>query len=193
MAAFAYKGFDTAKARYVLPCHLSGVDTRELNAADFSFHNCVICRGLVVVYEQGMTEFPIPCPCVPCDDTSASTMWNCLNSVESSAIIVTVLNKVLRAATVSEEAYAMDGAYGNVKMFADDENKAGAEPNPRPMYAHLCSNHRLHLVERPVTDAANDFHPAAADAVNNTASFVRTDSFLFQAPRARVSCAEGGR
>jgi hypothetical protein len=98
----------------------------------------------VHVFVGGTTELQVPCPSVPCRDTSAESAQDALYEVPVSSKIHAAITGILATSPIATFTYGMDGHFGNEKLYAFHEAADDA------MAAHckvLCFNHQHHVSE----------------------------------------------
>ena len=170
LGAHALIGFDESKHRLMLPLDIESVELRTSTG----WHSLVSMRIILLSFRSKKhVELRIACPLVPARDTSANCLQDGLCMVEDAKPLHEITIQLLRLKPHCTDVWAVDGAYGNERLYSWAEGLA----THVPMMRQHCCNHRAHLVESSLRSAlGEDFAPG----LFGLCSYVRMGSFYLR-------------
>ncbi len=146
LAAFHIRKFDTAKSRLRSAICLPVIGDLLPQQTSQVTNVFVTSRSLVVVYESGLIERPIPCLTIPTSSTNASSVRNCTDKCPQIEKLQTGVEKILKKSVIAGEIDCVDGAYSNRKYEAWREGLVGDDV---PAHSSvICGNHSNHLTDQ---------------------------------------------
>ena len=174
LAAHELLAFDSATSRVRLDLRLAldhADPDLELNEISYGkgWHCLVSEREVILTFPRQDVSLALAVPIIPCDDTSANSMYRALFELEASAELQRRIRALTSTAPVSTITWGVDGAFGNEKLFEHTEQTAEADP----MTKLLCKNHRVYLIETAAQQIAGE---PATNGVWQLASWMRGGS-----------------